>query len=677
MSKKSSQPRSNRKLSLQSLEGRRLMAGDMALPFFGDGLFEAMSHPRAGGEEYALHTAHHSPLKASDNGMFGATEIGGSSQLQFGNDMLGGGLWMDGPSTINLGGFGAMPIFESMPIDSSSGVLQEAIQLDVFDGDATREEIAEALGVPLNEIEFVDASNDLAAIEPELSESDFANDPPSEQLAESPGDPADAQGMINQYEGSDFGAGVFDFDASPEDIAAALGVPLSEIEFIDAFGESESENLEDADLEQAYFDVFTGQHESNGHGFSIGVEEFTPQDLAQAELDQFDLDGDGLVIADEVTSVYANAYGLREAAASGAANGLIGKFDTNQDNALDLTELIVSYNHEAAQAEVELLDLDGDSGISSDEFAEFYLAMDLRDAAANGAAEGMVQTYDTNEDGVIDVDELTASYPVELAGTEDDSTSEGDSNEMESGDAEAPRIKEAELVDLAEDATLEEVVKAISPSDAILIAFEDSAVTTDAVEIGLGPDGTPVEIARVPIAPTLIAIEDGAIGITDAVEMDAGPDATPAVIADMVEAVGNSRFLADSGVIANNDAIEMDLGIDATLKEIAEALGESNESVVALDSINSDFIPGAFSFGFAAQDEAGELANLFDLEMGKIVNSMPEKSLGQWLEIGHPSLGGAVDDFFASYESEVNEEFDGQLADTLDYEVLTAFGSRF
>ena len=394
---------------------------------------------------------------------FGQVDFG--SMMPFGNDMFGG-LWMDHPSTINMGGFAGMPMeFEVLDTAMSIGSDgAEALNI-VFDPDATHEEIAEALGVPLDEIVFAEAINE------------------------------DMNGMVNL--GEDFAG-----DIPAEFMESYLGIGIAE------------------GFEGDYFDAIV----SNDEYFAVEAENVESiLTMAQSELSQLDTDGDGLASGEEIAASYSQMYGLRDAAAQGAATGLVGEFDANQDNALDLEELIVSYNQEAAQAELEVLDSDGDGTVSVEEFADDYRqTTGLREAAVLGAADGMIQSHDANEDGVIDLDELTASYPVDLGSDSPDS----DATEN------ATLVQAAIQADFAADATPEEIAETLGV-DVEDIVFEDAVIIEDmiddeaiAIQADFDVDATPEEIAEVlGVVPEDIIVVDSLfdareVGLSDGFAID-------------------------------------------------------------------------------------------------------------------------------------------------------------
>ena len=137
MSKKLS--RGKRKLELQNLERRQLLAADVMLDFFNGQADWLEPHDAISGDVFSMAM----PIE------FLGSEGSLVTQEWLDQDgeslLLDSGIWIDDAFTINVGEFGdAIGSYEFTFDDE----LLAGVEGEVFDADMSPEELAEALGVP-------------------------------------------------------------------------------------------------------------------------------------------------------------------------------------------------------------------------------------------------------------------------------------------------------------------------------------------------------------------------------------------------------------------------------------------------------------------------------------------------------------------------------------------------
>ncbi|MFN3189970.1 MAG: hypothetical protein ACE361_05555 [Aureliella sp.] len=216
------------------------------------------------------------------------------------------------------------------------------------------------------------------------------------------------------------------------------------------------------------------------------------RDLAQAELEQLDQDEDGLASKEELTQSYLELYGLREAAAEGAAQGMLDAFDTDENGGLDLDELTASYPTEIvvdpgtpidspeedpaelAASVFASLDADEDGEATRAEITESFVALGLDESTADEAAGEMLSLFDSDESGSISLNEVITAIESGNGGIV--------MNDVDGADLEAAKYgEEAIELDLPADATPEQIAEALGVS-VEEIEFIDFDVT-DEIEL--------------------------------------------------------------------------------------------------------------------------------------------------------------------------------------------------
>ncbi|MEM8732767.1 MAG: hypothetical protein AAGG44_01000 [Planctomycetota bacterium] len=560
----------NRLRGTQSLEQRKLLAGDLF------------------------------------SGFFSVVDFAGSETAAVAEESFFRGADM----TPNVASLDEAGFLEFIAMDSGNGEpVAEGVEVVEFDADLSPEKIAELLGfdptdvMPATMVGEWEESDGWFEVAIETGE-DAANDFSFEIFDF---EPSELEGV--EWNIAEAGGASFEFPGE-----TALLSDTNSVELIDFNGQLNEEDLEslfDRGAEDTGFVIEAGGWDAVGDSsdWSVFADdaieidfELDPSTAAQMELGSLDVDGDGSATAEEITTSYVDMYGLREEAAAGAAQAMIDAFDTNDDAAIDASELIVSYNRDLAQAELEQLDQDRDGLASMEEltqsYSEFY---GLREAAAKGAAQGLLDAFDADENGGLDLEELTASYPTEIVvdpGTpidfpEEDPTELAESvfaslDADEDGEATRAEITESFIAlgldefmaaeaademlsvfdtDESGSISLSEVVDSIESGNSGIVLTDTDMMDTDlnesgdAIELDLPEDATPEQIAEA-LGVSVEDIEFIDADVVDEVEFDELPEGVTAV----------------SGKV-----VELDLPENATPEQIAEALGVAVEDIEIVD----------------------------------------------------------------------------------------------
>jgi len=121
----------------------------------------------------------------------------------------------------------------------------------------------------------------------------------------------------------------------------------------DSYGSTDSSLI--LELEAGAYYITASSHDASSMGeygldvyvesfsdFGDGDVDFSPEEAAQEELDQYDTNGDGMLSTEELVVEFLD-YGDSAEDATAFAEMLINDFDTDGDNQLSLAELVASY----------------------------------------------------------------------------------------------------------------------------------------------------------------------------------------------------------------------------------------------------------------------------------------------------------------------------------------------
>ncbi len=172
-----------------------------------------------------------------------------------------------------------------------------------------------------------------------------------------------------------------------------------------------------------------GMMQSTGSSASVSAqEEETSEDSEECGISSVDADGDGTISADEYETLISQ-MGIEDAL---SAEKFFAQYDTNDDGEISSAEMSAKDADrtmmpppmgpppEEAQGLSSEIDTDGNGSLSSDEYESMISQLGVQDALST---EDFFSRYDTNEDGEISPDEVTAMKE----NTEQNLTAEADS----------------------------------------------------------------------------------------------------------------------------------------------------------------------------------------------------------------------------------------------------------
>lgn len=154
----------------------------------------------------------------------------------------------------------------------------------------------------------------------------------------------------------------------------------------------------------------------------------SPEQLAQNEIDTYDKDGDKALSVAELTEEFKPFTDTAENAAA-SAKFFVDTFDTNNDQKLDLDELTKTWGgygddspdsipdggtigapEELAKSELADYDTDKDGALSVVELTAEFKSFGDTDEMATEYASILVDSFDTNNDQKLNLEELTTSW---------------------------------------------------------------------------------------------------------------------------------------------------------------------------------------------------------------------------------------------------------------------------